>query len=255
MNVAVVGGTGMLGRHVARELRERGHEVRILSRRSPDHRVDLTTGEGLVSCLAGCDVVVDASNDSSTHAAWTLVEGTARLAAAEVTAGVRHHVGVSVVGCERVPMGYFRVKAEQERAVERGAVPWSLVRATQFHEHAAAMLASAARWRAVPLPRARIETVSCAEVARVVADVAEGPPRRGRVTVAGPEVVAVREVARTWRALTGRRALLIPVPLPGRAGRALRAGALTAERPDIRGTTRFEPWLAAQRQGRASSPA
>jgi nucleoside-diphosphate-sugar epimerase len=78
--------------------------VRILSRRSPQHRIDLTTGEGVDVALAGCDVVVDASNDASKRAAETLVEGTRRLLAAERAAGVGHHVGVSTVGCERVPL-------------------------------------------------------------------------------------------------------------------------------------------------------
>jgi uncharacterized protein YbjT (DUF2867 family) len=100
MRVAIVGGTGMLGRQVAQELRARGHQVRTLSRHSPD----LTTGEGLDVALAGCDVVVDASNDASKRAAETLVEGTRRLLAAEERAGVGHHVGVSIVGCECVPL-------------------------------------------------------------------------------------------------------------------------------------------------------
>jgi uncharacterized protein YbjT (DUF2867 family) len=126
-------------------------------------------------------------------------------------------------------------------------VPWSLVRATQFHELVAATIASAGRWRVMPVPHARLQTVASAEVARVVADAAEGAPRLGRVQVAGPEVADARDLARAWRSVTGRRALLIPVPLPGRLGRALRAGALTAERPDVLGTVRFADWLRAQR--------
>jgi uncharacterized protein YbjT (DUF2867 family) len=247
MRIAIAGGTGTLGRRVAEELRSRGHEVRVLSRSSPDYRVDLTTGDGLAPAVAGCDVVVDASNDSSKHAAQTLVGGSRRLLAAGPAAGVRHHVGVSIVGCERVPLGYFRAKAEQELVVERGPVPWSLVRATQFHELVAATLESAGRWRVLPVPRAALQPVACAEVARAVANVAEGAPRLGRVEVAGPEVADVRDLARTWRSATGRRALLLPVPLPGRLGRALRAGALTAERPDVSGTANFAAWLGPSR--------
>jgi uncharacterized protein YbjT (DUF2867 family) len=247
MRIAVAGGTGTLGRNVAGELRSRGHEVRVLSRRSPDYPVDLVTGDGLGRALAGCDVVVDASNDASRQAARTLVDGSRRLLAAEQAAGIGHHVGVSIVGCERVAMAYFRVKAEQEQVIEHGPVPWSLVRATQFHELVAATLEPAGRWRVLPVPHAALQTVASAEVARVVADVAEGAPRLGRVEVAGPEVADARDLARTWRSVTGRRALLIPVPLPGRLGRALRGGALTAGRPDVRGTTRFAAWLEATR--------
>jgi uncharacterized protein YbjT (DUF2867 family) len=245
MRIAIAGGTGTLGSRVAGELLARGHDVRVLSRNAPQYRVDLTTGEGLGSALEGCDAVVDATNNSSRHAARTLVDGTGRLLAAEQAAGVRHHVGVSIVGCERVPLGYFGVKAEQERVVERGPVPWSLVRATQFHEIIAAALASAGRLHMMPVPRAALQTVACAEAARAVANVAEGAPLLRRIDIAGPEVVDAREVARTWRSITGRNAVLLPVPLPGRFGRALRGGALTAERPDVRGTTGFAAWLAA----------
>jgi uncharacterized protein YbjT (DUF2867 family) len=245
MRIAIAGGTGTLGRPVADALRSRGHEVRVLSRRGPEYRVDVTTGEGLAEALEGVDVVVDATNDSSKHAADTLVEGSRRLLAAEEVAGVGHHVCVSIVGCELVPARYLRIKAEQERVVEEGPQPWSIVRATQFHELIDMALAPAARKHLMPVPRVPLQTVASTEVASVVADVAEGAPRRGRVEVVGPEVVDARELARTWRSTTGRRALLLPLPLPGRMGRALRAGALIAERPDVRGTTPFATWLAA----------
>jgi uncharacterized protein YbjT (DUF2867 family) len=249
MRIAIIGGTGTLGRHTTQELRSRGHEVLVLSRRAPQpqHRIDLTTGVGLESALKGCQVVVDASNDSSKRAAETLVGGSQRLVAAERAAGVRHHVCVSIVGCDQVPMGYFRVKTEQERAVQEGPSPWSVVRATQFHELVAGTLASIARWRVLPLPRAALQPISCAEVARVVADTAEGTPLRRKIDVAGPETADLRELARTWRAIVRRRALVFPLRLPGNLGRALRAGALVAVHPDVRAQVTFAAWLAADR--------
>ncbi len=247
MRIAVAGGTGTLGRHVAAELRSRGHQVRVLSRSAPEYRVDLTTGEGLGRALNGCDVVVDASNNPSAKgASQTLVEGSRRLLAAEDAAGVRHHVCVSVIGCDRVPIGYFRVKAAQERVAEQGPVPWSIVRATQFHEYVVAALDAVRRWPVLPVPQVPVQTVASAEVAAVVADVAEGPPRQGRVVVAGPEISGTRELVLAWLSSTGRHALLLPLPLPGKLGRALRAGALTAERPDVRGATPFTAWLSTQ---------
>jgi uncharacterized protein YbjT (DUF2867 family) len=98
------------------------------------------------------------------------------------------------------------------------------------------------------VPRATLQTIASAEVAPVVADVAEGVPLQGRVDIAGPEVDDARELARTWRSVTRQRALLLPVPLPGKLWRALRGGALTAEQPGVRGTTRFKEWLAAAQQ-------
>jgi uncharacterized protein YbjT (DUF2867 family) len=235
----------MLGSRVAAELRSRGHDVRVFSRHAPEFPVDLATGDGLDAVLDGCDAVVDASNDASRQAEQRLVERSRRLLAAEAAAGVGHHVCVSVVGCDRVPAGYMRAKAAQEREVERGAVPWTIVRATQFHEAVAGLLASIAPWRLLPVPRLPVQTVAVREVASAVADAAEGRPRRARIDVAGPEVVDARELARTWRSITGRRVLLLPVPLPGGMGQALRAGMLTDRQPDVRGTTRFATWLAA----------
>jgi uncharacterized protein YbjT (DUF2867 family) len=243
MKIAIAGGTGTLGRQVADELRARGHEVRVLSRGAPEYRVDLTTGTGLGQALEGCEVVVDASNNSSKTAAATLVDGTRRLLAAAQAAGVAHHVCVSVVGCELVPAGYFRVKAEQEDVVARGPVPWTIVRATQFHEFVSATLGALARWRTVPVPRALAQPVASAEVARTVADAAERGPRGGRTEIAGPEVASFGELARTWRRATGTRAVLVPVPLLGGLGRALRAGALTTEHADVRGGLTFAAWL------------
>jgi uncharacterized protein YbjT (DUF2867 family) len=127
MKIAIVGGTGTLGRQVAEELRARGHETRVLSRNAPAYR------------------------------AATLVEGTRRLLAAGQAAGVTHHVCVSIVGCELVPMGYFQVKAVQEDVVSRAEVPWTIVRATQFHEYVAAMMDAAARYRAVPVPKVLLQ--------------------------------------------------------------------------------------------------
>jgi len=245
MRIAIVGGTGTLGRHVVTSLAQRGHEVRVLSRSSQDFPVDLVSGEGLDAALAGCAAVVDASNaPSPKRAAQVLVSGTRRLLAAGQQAGVRHHVCISIVGCEQVPVGYYRVKTEQEEAVEHGPVPFSIVRATQFHELASAALAAAGKYRVLPVPRMRLQTVAAAEVASAVADIAEGEPH-GRVEVAGPQVATARDLARTWRTVTGRTAILLALPLPGKIGRALRAGALTADHADVVGRITFADWLAA----------
>lgn len=246
MRFAIVGGTGTVGRHVVTVLAGRGHEARALSRRG-EYRVDLTTGEGLGEALDGCDAVIDASN-ASRRAAQVLVQGSRRLLAAEQDAGVGHHVCVSIVGCDQVAMGYYRIKTEQENVVEHGPVPWTIVQATQFHELADAALAAAGRWHVIPVPAIRLQTIAAAEAALTVADVAEGEPLRRRLTVVGPQTRTAAELARNWRSVTGRRALLLPVPVPGRIGHVLRAGALTTARPDARGTTTFAEWLVARQQ-------
>ncbi|MGH3300748.1 MAG: SDR family oxidoreductase [Streptosporangiaceae bacterium] len=242
MRIAIVGGAGTLGRHVTADLAGRGHEVRVLSRSSQAFPVDLSTGAGLAAALAGCAAVVDATN-SQRRSRQVLVEGSGRLLAAEQQAGVGHHVCISIVGCDRLPLGYYRVKVEQEQVVARGPVPWTIVRATQFHELAASMFAAAARYRVLPALRLPMQPVAAAEVAMAVADAAECAPEGRRVQVAGPQVSSAADLARSWRSVTGRAAVLVPVPLPGRLGRELRAGALTTNQAEVVGTVTFADWL------------
>ena len=136
MRIAVVGATGTAGTPIAAELERGGHEVRRLSRHSETHPVDLLTGEGLDAALEGCEAVIDASNVNgrTKQTRELLVDGGRRLLAAEARAGVGHHVCISIVGIEKVPMGYYGVKVEQEEMVRAAGVPWSIVRATQFHQ-------------------------------------------------------------------------------------------------------------------------
>jgi uncharacterized protein YbjT (DUF2867 family) len=248
MRIAVVGGSGTLGRRITGELSQGGHEVRVLSRSSRDFPVDLTSGAGLVAALAGCAAVIDASNASSgRRARQVLVEGSRKLLAAEQAAGVGHHVGISIVGCDLMPVGYYRVKVEQEQVIMTGPVPYTIVRATQFHELAATVLRAASKYRLLPVPRMRVQTVAAGEVACAVAEVAERPPGGRCIEVAGPEISTARDLARAWQSVTGRAALLLPLPpLPGKTGRALRDGALTTGRPGVRGTITFADWLRSQ---------
>ncbi|MET9360092.1 NAD(P)H-binding protein [Streptomyces sp. NPDC006632] len=250
LDIAVAGGTGTLGSHVVEELRARGHRVRVLSRGSDRYPVDLSTGAGLAEALAGCDVVVDAANSTSPRTMRaTLVDGTRRLLDAERAAGVGHHVCVSIVGCDRVPMPYYKVKTDQEALVAAGRVPWTIVRATQFHELAASLFTATARVRFLPASTSvPVQPVAAAEAARAVADAAGAAPRNGRIEVAGPDRTDLRALAATWRTTTARRAVLLPVPIPGRLGRALRAGHLTDASPDVRGTIGFAQWLEARRR-------
>ncbi len=252
MRVAVAGGTGVLGRALVVALVARGEEVRALSRTEPKklpegashHRVDLTSGDGLAEALAGIEVVVDASNSSPRNAGPVLVDGTERLLMAGAQAGVRHHLGVSIVGCDRVPTAYYKVKVEQEEAIAAGTVPWSLLRATQFHSLLAWAFGQAARARMRPAGSAKLQPVDAAVVAVRLADAAHADPAGRLPDVAGPEVRTLSELSRAWRTAQ-RRHLLLPLPIPmvGRLGRPLREGALCNPDAAAGGAT-FEQWLA-----------
>ncbi len=247
----MIGGTGALGSLVVAELVARGDEVLVLSR-SPGaaalpsgtshRRIDLASGDGLAEGLAGAEVVVDASNDNR-EAQKVLVNGSKRLLPAEAGAGVRHHVAISVVGCDRVPMAYYGAKVAQEQAVESGPVPWSLLRATQFHTLLDWAFASAARFRVLPTGTARVQPIDPAAVAVRLADVAHGEPAGRLPSLAGPAVETLSELARTWRQAKGRSLLPVRIPMIGRRGRALRAGGLCEPGAAAAGTRTFEDWL------------
>jgi uncharacterized protein YbjT (DUF2867 family) len=254
MRIAVAGGTGTIGRRIAAALRGQDHEVRTCSRHSPEYRIDLTTGAGLDAALEGCEVVIDASNGPPvppSRSRQVLVEGSLRLLAAERRAGVRHHVCVSIVGIDDIPLGYYRVKVEQERVVEAGEVPWTIVRATQFHDLLGGLFAALAHAYLTPVAEVRIQPVDVEEAGDAVARfaVGVGGPQFKRVNVAGPEVQDLGSLARMWRDATGAHTLDVPIPLSlmGGLGRALRDGRLTCAAPDVRGTRTFADWLQASR--------
>ncbi|HET9102267.1 MAG TPA: NAD(P)H-binding protein [Solirubrobacteraceae bacterium] len=246
--IAVLGGTGTLGRLVSAELARRGADVRVLSRTpaavpggATHLRVDLSTGEGLTAALAGVGAVVDAAN-ASRRAERVLVDGTRRLLAAEAEAGVGHHVLISIVGCDRVPVSYYKTKVAQEELVCGGPVPWTVLRATQFPQLLDGWFAAAARWRVRPTGAARFQPVDPALVAARLAELALGAPA-GRVDdVGGPEVATLSELSAQWARVRGRRGMALRLPSLGRAGRALADGALCTPAGALPGPT-FTEWL------------
>lgn len=244
MRVAVIGGTGMLGAPLCEVLAARGHEVRALSRSSADFPVDLSTGEGLRDALAGVDAVVDASNGRGRAAQAVLVDGSRRLVEAEAVEGVRHHVTVSIVGCDQVPsFSYYRAKVAQEETVRAGAIPWTVVRATQFHGFVDMVFGAVAKAGLRVSSDVVLQPVDVRELCDVLAEVTEGPGEGRTLDVAGPDTASIRELARAWRRSTGRGPVPLRVPTWGATGRALREGVLASEAPYARGKVDFGSWL------------
>jgi uncharacterized protein YbjT (DUF2867 family) len=166
------------------------------------------------------------------------VDGTARLLRAAKEAGVRHHIGVSIVGVDRVGGRYYKAKLAQEEEIRRSGVPWTIVRATQFHTLVARTFAASAKLGVVPSAKLPLQPVDAREVGRALAETAEAEPSRAITQFAGPEVLSVCELARRWRRGTGSHA--VPVRLP--VTHALRSGGLT--NPGAwRGSVTFDEWL------------
>lgn len=237
MTVLVTGGTGTLGRALVPHL----HQPRVLSRRAGPGRVvaDLSTGEGLDAAVAGTDVVVHLATSPRGD-----VEATRRLVTASRTAGVGHLVYVSIVGCDRIPLGYYRAKAAAEGVVADGGVPWTILRATQFHDLLARVFGAVSRVGVLPvLAGTSFQPIAVDDVAARLAALAAGPAQ-GRVDdLGGPEVTPMADLARTWLVATGRRRRVVPLRVPGAVARGYRSGAHLAPGHPSGGAT-FAQYLA-----------
>ncbi|MWC00169.1 NAD(P)H-binding protein [Agromyces sp. MMS17-SY077] len=246
MRIAVAGGTGTLGHHIVEVARERGHEIVSLTRSSG---VDLIAGHGLAARLAGVDAVIDAANIttlSATASTEFFTAVTRNLLAAEREAGVGRHVVVSIVGIDRAPESYYAGKLAQEREVAAGGVPYTIVRATQFHEFAGQMASQTSFAGVVLAPTGTFQPIAARSVAEKLVDVAEGEPVGGTVEIAGPQPESVSDAVRAVVRAGGKRGPVIPVALPMPMLKALRNGAVLPDAgTELRGPT-FAEWLAAQ---------
>ena len=246
MRIAVAGGSGLVGRRTVEAVRRSGHDALVLARSAG---VDLTTGAGLAAAMDGVDAVIDATNTPSTttgqvRAFFATVTG--HLLAAEHEAGVRHHVMLSIVGLDRLPdEGHYAGKREQERLALSGPVPSSVVRATQFFDYAAQMVAWTRRGQSAALPPLLLQPVALTDVADVLVEVAVGEPVDGICELAGPETHDLVDMARRTLAARGESVRLVPT-WRGRYGVEM-AGEVLLPGPDARiSPTTFDDWLATQ---------
>jgi uncharacterized protein YbjT (DUF2867 family) len=225
--ILVTGGTGTLGRHVVGRLREAACDVRVLSRN--DHESadgvgyvtgNLLEGEGIEPAVDGVGTVLHLAGGPKGDD-----EATRNLVRAAWRAGVRHLVYISVIGADRVPLGYFGQKLAAERIVAESGMPWTTLRAAQFHDLVLKVVGGMSRLPVVPVPGGlRFQPVDSREVAVRLVDLALGEPA-GRVPdLAGPKVYDVGELIRGYLRAAGKRRMKVRVRIPGKAGRAYRAG-------------------------------
>lgn len=244
MKIIVIGGTGLIGKKVVKDLQEQGHTAIAAS---PSTGVNAFTGEGLQAALNGTDVVVDVSNAPSWEdaAVMEFFETSGRnLLAAEATAGVRHHVALSVVGTDRLQAsGYFRAKLAQENMIRASGIPYTIVRATQFFEFVAAIAQSATNGQTVRLPPAMMQPVVSDDVAAELARVAVAPPLNGTVDLAGPEPIRMDDLVRRFLQAAGDTRQVVTDPQSSYFGTAVNDQSLTPGSTPRLGRTRFGDWL------------
>lgn len=249
MRIAVAGGTGTVGRHIVAVLRERGHEPVVLSR---SNGIDVLTRAGLAESLAGADAVIDVLSISTQNAdeSRAFFGATTRaLLDAEKTAGVGHHVLLGIVGSQKSDNGYYAGKIVQESLVHAGEVPWTELRATQFHEFAAQIYGVIKVGPFILAPWMRSQPIGAREVAERLAELATGAPAGLVTELGGPREENMARMVRAYAKATGKPGPIIQVPAPGPGGRAMRDGTLLPGPGAQLGTQTFDEWLV-----RLSSP-
>jgi uncharacterized protein YbjT (DUF2867 family) len=245
MTVLVTGASGTLGSAVVPRLVKEGYDVRPTSRSPRPGWVvaDLGSGAGLTEAVRGVDAIVHLAS-SPIRPGRTDVEGTRRLLAAAAAAGVRHVLYISIAGVDRVPFRYYRAKLETEEVVRASGVPFTILRATQFHPFADMLLAASSRLGPVITdPDWLVQPVAVEDVAERIADLLAEPAEGATSEFGGPEVLRVGDAARTWLAARGSGRPIWGLRFPGRMARAVRDGGLTAE-ASTTGTRAWRDYLA-----------
>lgn len=235
--VLVAGGTGTVGRVAVDHLLDAGIQVRVLSRgrRAPGRAEqvigDIKTGAGLAEAIRDVDTVL------------ACVDPVDKLVQAAVAAGTPHLVYISIVGIDRVPFSYYQRKLADERLISDSGLPWTVLRATQFHDLVAAALRALAAPPVMVVPAGwSFQPIDVRDVGAALADLAQGEPA-GRVPdMGGPQVLAITELARQYLAAAGKRRPIVSVPVPGQVARAFRAGGHLAQDRAV-GTIPFRRYL------------
>jgi len=244
MKIVVIGGSGLIGTKLVKNLRQLGHEVVPAS---PSSGVNTITGVGLAEALAGAQVVVDVTNSPSWEDKAVLQffeTSTRNLLAAEAAAGVGHHVALSVVGTDRLlASGYFRAKMAQENLIKASKVPYTIVRATQFFEFVNGIAQSATDGQTVRLPPALMQPIVSDDVAAALADVTLGEPVNGMDELAGPEPIRLDELVRRFLSAKQDARQVVADVHARYFGLELNDQSLTpGDNPRI-GPTHFADWL------------
>jgi uncharacterized protein YbjT (DUF2867 family) len=202
---------------------------------------NLATGDGLDLAVQNAEVIVHAASSPGRNTGKVDVDGTARLL--DAGKNIRHFIYVSIVGIDRIPMSYYKHKLKAEQKVRESGVPWTIVRATQFHSFIDALLCKMVGHRIGILPQGwQFQSIDVTEVAENLCDcVSEGAQHRV-LSIGGPKTQTLREMAEQWLRARGKRSAILPLPIPGKASLALRQGWNTQPSASY-GKITWEEWL------------
>ena len=244
MKIVVIGGTGLVGSKLVKQLRDQGQEVVAAS---PTTSVNSFTGEGLADALKGASVTVDVTNSHSGEDAAVLQffeTSTHNLLDYEAAMGVRHHVVLSVVGTERMlESGFFRARLAQENLIKGSSIPYSIIRATQFFESVQTIADLATEDNKVRLPHVLFQPVAADDVASALAGIARGSPVNGALEIGGPEQFRMDEVVRHYLSARNDLREVVTDPQGRYYGIEVSERTLLPGEDARLGPTRFDEWL------------
>jgi uncharacterized protein YbjT (DUF2867 family) len=244
MKIVVIGGSGLIGSKVVEKLKQKGHEVIAAA---PNTGVNTVTGEGLAAALTAAEVVVDVSNSPSFEgkAAMDFFQTAGKnITAAEMAAGVKHHVALSVVGTDHLQdSGYFRAKLAQETLIKSSPIPYTLIHATQFFEFIRGIAQSATQGDTVRLSHALFQPMAAEDVAIAVAEAAVSAPVNGTVEIAGSETFHIDEmVSRILEFDKDQRKIVVDPEAPYFGVKLSDRSLLPGPNPRL-GSIKFDWWL------------
>lgn len=253
--VLVTGGTGVLGRELVPRLTASGRTVRIMSRRPGASnaagdaewaQADLATGEGVAEAVQGVEAIVHAASDPFGKTEAVDVEGTKRMLELAKASGVGHVYYISIVGIERFTSGYYKAKVSAEQAIEAGGVPWTILRATQFHPLLDTFLKTLfKRGPFLLLPgSAKFQLIDVGEVADHMVRTLEKGPSGRLADIGGPKVQNAKELAAAWKHASGQSPITIPIPAVGPLSGFAKGYNTCPE--DAFGKITWEQWLASK---------
>jgi uncharacterized protein YbjT (DUF2867 family) len=249
MKIVIIGGTGLIGTKVVAKLRQQGHQVIAAS---PDTGINTITGAGLAEAMSNTDVVVDLANSPSfeDNAVMEFFQTAGRnLLAAEINAGVKHHIALSIVGTDIMQnIGYMRAKKVQEDLIKQSGTPYTIIRSTQFMEFLAGIANQATEGDKVHLSNVLFQPIAAEDVATFVAKYAVAAPVNGTTEIAGPERFALFEIVARYLQLINDPRQVLPDGKPSYFGGEISHAAMVPAGQAELGTINFEQWCNSQLQ-------
>ncbi|KIC93977.1 SDR family oxidoreductase [Flavihumibacter solisilvae] len=246
MKIVVIGGTGLIGTKVVDKLRQLGHQVIV---GSPSTGINTITGEGLAEAMKETDVVIDLANSPSfeDNAVMEFFKTAGKnLLAAEVNAGVRHHIAVSIVGVDLIDSGYMRAKMMQEKLIRESGVSYTIIRSTQFFEFLAGIASSGAQGNETHVSGAKFQPIAAEDVSSFVTQTALSEPINGHFEIAGPDRSTMADFVARYLHLTNDPRKVVSDDKTPYFGAVLKDSELVPQGQAKVGAISFDKWMESQ---------